>query len=262
MNNPEEPNISIYGNQDGTEEFPVLKAFQQYIDAEQAKARRRLLTLGVFFGAVLTAVIVVFAIMLSSASSRVQDLNDRLIEFAMKERTASSANQANDAAFKAMTDTMAMLQREIKERRAEPPAPAAESAAGAVDMAAAARLKREQEALEREKKRLEMERESVYQQTLELQRRRLYPQYYAEEEAPSRRTRRPVAKSRRRVVEEEPYDEDEDLDLDDVEDDEDDNSGVEEDGNLKPIDYFKGDSYEIPVESKGRGTGSWHVPSK
>ena len=29
--------VSIYGNNDAMDDFPVLKAFQQYIDAEHAK---------------------------------------------------------------------------------------------------------------------------------------------------------------------------------------------------------------------------------
>ena len=33
--------VSVY-SQDAMDDFPVLKAFQQYIDAEQAKARKRL----------------------------------------------------------------------------------------------------------------------------------------------------------------------------------------------------------------------------
>ena len=30
------------------DDFPVLKAFQQYIDAEQAKARKRMAIMGIF----------------------------------------------------------------------------------------------------------------------------------------------------------------------------------------------------------------------
>ena len=39
--------ISIYG-QEGLDDFPVLKAFQQYIDAEQSKSRKRMIMLCVF----------------------------------------------------------------------------------------------------------------------------------------------------------------------------------------------------------------------
>ena len=82
--------VSVY-SQDGMDDFPVLKAFQQYIDAEQAKARKRLVALGIFFGILTGAVIAVFVVMLASMSHRNQLLNDRLVEFAMKERDRPAA---------------------------------------------------------------------------------------------------------------------------------------------------------------------------
>ena len=41
--------VSVYGQTDAMDDFPVLKAFQQYIDAEQAKAQKRMTTLCIFF---------------------------------------------------------------------------------------------------------------------------------------------------------------------------------------------------------------------
>ena len=41
--------VSIFGQGGSPNDFPVLKAFQEYIDAEQAKARKRMLGLSVFF---------------------------------------------------------------------------------------------------------------------------------------------------------------------------------------------------------------------
>ena len=53
--------VSVYGQTaDAMDEFPVLKAFQQYIDAEQAKARKRLISLGIFF-AILTGAVIAAA---------------------------------------------------------------------------------------------------------------------------------------------------------------------------------------------------------
>ena len=40
--------VSVYG-QEGLDDFPVLKAFQQYIDAEQIKSRKRMVMLSIFF---------------------------------------------------------------------------------------------------------------------------------------------------------------------------------------------------------------------
>ena len=130
--------VSIYG-QEGLDDFPVLKAFQQYIDAEQSKARKRMIMLCLFFGFLMTIVIVVFMIMLREADARNQlllrdataqnqALNDKLVEFAMKERErqpvvvqpqAPAHNQANDAAIKAMTDTLAALQKQMADQQAK-----------------------------------------------------------------------------------------------------------------------------------------------
>ena len=128
--------VSIYG-QEGLDDFPVLKAFQQYIDAEQSKARKRMIMLCLFFGFLMTIVIVVFMIMLREADARNQlllrdataqnqALNDKLVEFAMKERErqpvvvqpqAPAHNPANDAAIKAMTDTLAALQKQMADQQ-------------------------------------------------------------------------------------------------------------------------------------------------
>ena len=113
--------ISVYGHE-GLDDFPVLKAFQQYIDAEQSKSRKRMIMLCVFFGLLMTVMIVVFLLMLRDASARNQSLNDKLVEYVMKERDrqpvvvqppAPAQNAANDAAVKAMTDTLAALQKQI-----------------------------------------------------------------------------------------------------------------------------------------------------
>ena len=42
--------VSLFGEGGaGANDFPVLKAFQEYIDAEQAKARKRMVGLTAFF---------------------------------------------------------------------------------------------------------------------------------------------------------------------------------------------------------------------
>ena len=66
--------VSIYGNNDAMDDFPVLKAFQQYIDAEHAKARKRLISLGIFFGVFTGIVIAVFVALLMNVSARNQAL--------------------------------------------------------------------------------------------------------------------------------------------------------------------------------------------
>ena len=68
MDNP----LSIVPSEETTTEFPVLKAFQEYIDAEQAKARKRMLGLSVFF--ILLLVSYVF-----QYGSQLQQLSDETL---------------------------------------------------------------------------------------------------------------------------------------------------------------------------------------
>ena len=222
--------VSIYG-QEGLDDFPVLKAFQQYIDAEQSKARKRMIMLCLFFGFLMTIVIVVFMIMLREADARNQlllrdataqnqALNDKLVEFAMKERErqpvvvqpqALAHNPANDAAIKAMTDTLAALQKQMADQQAkmieqqakleESRAKMAEEQLKAVAAAAAkaqdttgpskeqlalqkkidedtAKLVKARALLKAEKDKIDAEKEKLRREEVERQRRRLYPEYY------------------------------------------------------------------------------------
>ena len=82
--------LSLIG-QNAENDFPVLKAFQQYIDAEQAKARKRMLGLSIFFIMLLIAVVVTFTIVMMSVINRNQALSDRLLEIALRERPAQAA---------------------------------------------------------------------------------------------------------------------------------------------------------------------------
>lgn len=244
MNN--EPNISLYG--DGTgEDFPVLKAFQQYIDAEQAKARRRLLTVSIIFVVVLIAVIAIFSLMVIKANERTQQTNDKMFELLMKDKDRS-VEEAKSAAVQELTvknlnDTLEKLQKRIEEqdRKATEAAAAAAKeiaaakAAAVVESpssdpaldkrtrAAEARIQKALEQLKAEKKKLADEKEKLHQEEIERYRRKHYPEYYEEQEAPRKATR---------TIE----------DLDD------------------PIEYFTdADSYTIPVEVKGKRAG-WRVP--
>ena len=78
--------LSILPSDGASNEFPVLKAFQQYIDAEQAKARKRMLGLSVFFIILLVVVVVTFVLVLTTVINRNQALSDRLLDYALKER--------------------------------------------------------------------------------------------------------------------------------------------------------------------------------
>lgn len=74
------------------ESFPVLKAFQDYIDAERAQARKRVMILAISFSAVLCTVVLVFLAMiiymLKDKSEGQYALQSKLIEAALAQRLA------------------------------------------------------------------------------------------------------------------------------------------------------------------------------
>lgn len=74
-------------------EFPVLKAFQQYIDAEQAKAQKRMVGLSIFFIVLLVVVVVTFILVLMPLLSRNQSLQDRLLDVVFQQKMAQQAQQ-------------------------------------------------------------------------------------------------------------------------------------------------------------------------
>jgi len=196
--------VSLYGREDAMDDFPVLKAFQQYIDSEQAKARKRLISLGIFFGILMGAVIAVFLVILFNITERNQSLNDRLIEFAMKERTRHEApvvvqppvQQDNSAILQLTSKIEAMQNRLIESQKradeAERAQKAAESAQKAAAEAAAAALvpkapspqeleiARLKALLDAEKEKTAVEKAKLREAELEAYRRKHYPECYAQ----------------------------------------------------------------------------------
>ena len=195
--------VSIYGQQDALDDFPVLKAFQQYIDAEQNKARKRMVVLCAFFAFLMSLVIVVFSVILHRVSDRNQQLNDKLLDYVMQGRTTqpttivqSPAPAQNDFALKAMIDELKTLQRqftELEEKRHQseqtekptitPPAatPTPEQLAMQKKLdEEAAKLKKAAEMLKAEQETLAAEKEKIRRQEVEMHRRKLYPEHYGE----------------------------------------------------------------------------------
>jgi hypothetical protein len=68
--------------------FPVLKAFQDYLEAERQRARRRMTTLSVVFAIVTVAVIGAFALIWLSTMRGMQDTNRQLLDAALKRANA------------------------------------------------------------------------------------------------------------------------------------------------------------------------------
>ena len=277
--------VSVYG--DGMDDFPVLKAFQQYIDAEQARARKRLLTFGIIFGVLLVCVISVFVALLYSSNQRNQMLNDKLVEFAMRERDRQHSAvvvqppvQQDNSAIIALTAKMEELQQkliqtqkqaeEAEKKRSEAAAKAAAEAAAeaakpkepSAEEIEIRRLRTllaaEQERLEAERKRLAEEKSRRREEELEAYRRKHYPELYEKPKAkPAKAAPKKAVKKIEPVVEE-PAEEEMDMDEDTGDEEElDDNSA---------IDYFKEESapsgektYSIPVEVRG-SKSKWRIP--
>ena len=262
--NPQEPNLSIYQNEDAVDDFPVLKAFQQYIDAEQAKARKRMTILSVVFGFLLVAVVGIFMMRLSDVGRRNQEiydklaernqqLNDRLVEYAMKDRSAASSADSS-AAIKTMTETITALQKQLleqqvaaakaaaeREKQASAPSPA-EQELSQRNREESLRLKKVAAQIKAEKAKLKAEKERQRQEEIERQRRRLYPAYYAKKDAEKKREANAT----------------QDL-LDGIEGDLEEEELNDEDA----IEYFQSDEteYKIPVEIKGK-SANWRIPVK
>lgn len=208
MNN--EPNISLYGDGAG-EDFPVLKAFQQYIDAEQAKARRRLLTVSIIFTVVVIAVIAIFSALVISANNRTQAANDKLLEIVLngKDRSYDDGRAAatQEARINALNETLARLQRsidgqdgksvsadrlqdeirraatELNQAKPAVATPSVDPLLAKRQQEAEAKLQKTLEQLKAEKQKLAEEKEKRRQEELERYRREHYPEYYAKKEA-------------------------------------------------------------------------------
>ena len=272
---PETPEtaVRIYGQDDTMDDFPVLKAFQQYIDAEQARARKRMLTLCVFFGMLMLVVIAVFVGLLMNVSTRNQSLNDRLVEYAMKDRERQAAvivqASQDNAALQAMTEKLDALQRKLAEDQARAEkerAEAAEKARLAAIEAAKPKgptpeeleIKRLKALLAEEKKKHDVENEKKRQAELEEYRRKHYPELYSNEETEAELESLPPPPQTNEGADEE---------LDRI---------LNE---TKPIEYFDDDQshpaprpakkatsrkktkkYSIPVNVKGSSGANWQIP--
>ena len=286
--------VSVYGQTDGMDDFPVLKAFQQYIDAEQAKARKRMVMLSVFFGVMIVVIIAVFAAMIHSVSERNQTLNDRLVDYVMKERdrqaesaaraaASVSAPSASEVTLKTMTDSLVAIQKELAEKKEVPtnvPSPQ--------EIARKKQIQSEQDALasqrallDAERKSLAEEREKLRQQEIEMHRRKLYPEYYQEKESATAKPNKAANRTKRTlslsqadideilaevdaVYEEEP--EEKKTDAKPVRETSTKKSAekskpIEIEDDDDAIEYFNDDEYSLPVEIKGNSAG-WKIPLK
>lgn len=197
--------VSIYGQGDAMDDFPVLKAFQQYVDAEHAKAQKRMTTLCIFFVVLMVAVIGVFVLLLMSISQRNNALSDQLFQFMLKDRDrqnviVQSPGQQNDSTAlltlqKQLFDQqMKMMEEAMKTRNAPVVVPSAPDVPVALSereefttqkralKSESDKLKKAQAQLKADRERLAKEKERLHEKEIDLQRRKLYPEYYAAQE--------------------------------------------------------------------------------
>ena len=191
--------LSIIPADSGTSDFPVLKAFQEYIDAEQAKARKRMLGLSVFFVVLLIVVVITFVMILTMVVNRNQALSDRLLDYALNERKSAPVTvtavqppqQLPQDVLKPFIERLEREQAELKiqyERQRKE----AEAQAAAAEVRRAAEV----EAIKAElaKERIRIQQENVRQNQIERHRRRLYPEYYeSREPQPVQRPAQPAS---------------------------------------------------------------------
>ena len=187
--------LSIIPSDGATNEFPVLKAFQEYIDAEQAKARKRMLGLSVFFIILLLVVVITFVLVLTTVVNRNQALSDRLLDYALKERERMQTVQPPQpppapapqiSAQEVLKPFIERLEREQAEMKAayEKQQKEAEAKAAAQEVARNEEMRKVRAELEKERARTKKENDR--QEAIERHRRRLYPDYYRlPETAPS-----------------------------------------------------------------------------
>lgn len=254
--------LSVYNEE--PEEFPVLKAFQQYIDAEQAKARQRMLSLSIFFGVMLAIVVSVFVYLLINASQRNQQLNDRLLDFVMKERDRQQSSvivqpqpipvtpapqqpAADNAALTALTARLDEIQKNLeatKQQQAE------EKDRARMENLEIERLKA---LLQQERDKAAKEREERREAELEAYRRQHYSYYYDKKEQTKESEEVEKQQVKEEETEEDPIQELlDDLDAKDpgaikyFDDNEEEDSGDEEEP--EDVRRYNRPSWQIPME--------------
>ena len=210
--------VSIFGSAGNASDFPVLKAFQEYIDAEQAKARKRMLGLSIFFILLLVVVVVTFTLVMTSVINRNQALSDRLLDIALREKTQAQPvvnvqppaphpvvqpviQQPSQAdvlkpvleKFDKLAEAMVKAQQQQHVPVAAPapvvvttaaaPSPAAQPSAESAEIARLREeLRREIEARKEQEAKAKEEKRKA---EIEAHRRRLYPEYYARQTMPN-----------------------------------------------------------------------------
>lgn len=199
--------VSIFGQNGGSNDFPVLKAFQEYIDAEQAKARKRMVGLAAFFIVLLVVVVVTFTLIMTAFISRNQALSDKLLDIALHERSQPQGQPpvvnvqqpqpivqqpSQETILKPVLEQIEKLASAMTKSQQATPPPVVVTTAPAQPTVAAMpasetvetirlreELRKQQEELKAQQKKLQ---DAIHQAEVEKHRRRLYPEYYEQQE--------------------------------------------------------------------------------
>ena len=274
--------VSVFGQDDAYGDFPVLKAFQQYIDAEQTKARKRMLMLCVFFGAMMFIVIAVFVGLLVTVTSRNQSLNDRLLDAMMDryQRTEQPpvaavdrpqpTTQQDATAILALTAKLEEMQKQLAENKVSAEKAAAEPAKPKGPTPEELEIARLKALLATEREKMAVEREKQRQAELEEYRRKHYPELYekkepVKEDVPERRTAKVPEKSANdELLEEVDQILNESKTVRYFDDDEEDEIPTRKKASVKRTKSSPPPSpkeYSIPVDIRG-SSSRWNVPNE
>lgn len=200
--------VALYGNQDAMDDFPVLKAFQQYVDSEQAKAHKRLMSVCFFFTMLIVVIIGVFLFVvmnmrnnrsLPDGTAEMQrhlmeqtaKMNERLIQQLLAQKNTpppspaasvvvvgdNKEKPAVNSAFDAKERELAAREAELKKREfeeAQKELIARENALKEREAKMAAEL------AEKARKNSENEAEARRKKEILEHRRKLYPEYFDE----------------------------------------------------------------------------------
>ncbi len=206
--------LRLYSSADNLNDFPILKAFQEYVNEEQSKAQKRMTLLCVIFMLILLVVVGVFTVLLVRSNHDNSQLSGRLLEMALKAQSAPLLSTSSSDAVKSLTDSITQIQTKMSEQqiklaqeqqalfeeklrlitatkqdeaRPQPPSPALRTSARK-NKETEVRLKKEAARLKDERAQLEREKAELHKQQVELNRRKLYPEFYQKDkkEAPSK----------------------------------------------------------------------------
>lgn len=200
--------VALYGNQDAMDDFPVLKAFQQYVDSEQAKAHKRLMTVCAFFTILIFFIIGVFIFVVMNIRSnqnmpnpaadlqrqlmeQTSKMNEQLIEQLTAKRNVQPPSPAasvvvvgDNGKDKALAGTLSAKERELAERESELKKRELENARRELEEREKALKEREENLKSDEEAKSARKEEDDAKRKREKEvldhRRRLYPEYFDE----------------------------------------------------------------------------------